>query len=88
MLNDAPDKDCYTLPNGECVALNCSLHGPLGPVELGAPIRGEELSPLEVKMATAILFMPEIGHLTVGVTKEIIRRCARVATEHFGGGAA
>lgn len=28
-MSDAPDKDCYTLPNGECVAPNCSLHGPL-----------------------------------------------------------
>lgn len=36
-------------------------------------------------MAAAILFMPEIGHLTAGVTKEIIARCARVATEHFDG---
>ena len=49
------------------------------------PIQGEELSSLEMKMATAILFMPEIGHLTTGATKEIIRRCAQVATEHFDG---
>lgn len=41
------------------------------------------ITPLEYRMAAAILFMPEIGHLTAGVTKEIISRCARVAVE-FG----
>jgi hypothetical protein len=25
---EAPDKDCYTLPNGECIA-DCDLHAPL-----------------------------------------------------------
>lgn len=29
MESEAPDKDCYTLPNGECIAPDCSLHGPL-----------------------------------------------------------
>ena len=38
---------------------------------------------LELKLAAALIFMPEIGHLTAGVTKEIISRCARVATDHF-----
>lgn len=27
MDSEAPDKDCYTLPNGECIAPTCSLHG-------------------------------------------------------------
>ena len=26
---DQPDIDCVTLPNGECVAPNCRLHGPM-----------------------------------------------------------
>jgi hypothetical protein len=26
-----PDRDCYTLPNGECAALMCPLHGPAFP---------------------------------------------------------
>jgi len=34
---------------------------------------------LEEAMAAAIIFMPEIGHLTVPVTRKIIQRCARVA---------
>lgn len=25
---EPPDADCHTLPNGECVAPNCRLHGP------------------------------------------------------------
>lgn len=37
------------------------------------------LTPLEESMAAAILFMPELGHLTAGVTKEVIARCVRVA---------
>jgi hypothetical protein len=40
-------------------------------------------TPLEERMAAAIIFMPEIGHLTAGVTREVIARCARVAVE-FG----
>ena len=27
--DDAPDSECYTLPNGECVAPVCKLHGPV-----------------------------------------------------------
>ena len=42
-----------------------------------------EPSPIELRMAAAIIFMPEIGHLTAEVTREIIARCARVAVE-FG----
>lgn len=41
------------------------------------------LSPLEERMATALIFMPEIGHLTAGVMREIIGRAVRVAVE-FG----
>lgn len=26
-MNDRPDVDCYTLPNGECVSYYCTLHG-------------------------------------------------------------
>jgi hypothetical protein len=28
-VEDAPDSECYTLPNGECVAPRCKLHGDL-----------------------------------------------------------
>jgi hypothetical protein len=27
--SDAPDRLCYTLPNGECVSSWCPLHGPI-----------------------------------------------------------
>lgn len=51
--------------------------------EQEAKLTENGITPLEERMAAAILFMPEIGHLTAGVTKEIISRCARVAVE-FG----
>lgn len=27
-IQDRPDRDCYTLPNGDCVSPMCGLHGP------------------------------------------------------------
>ena len=26
-MEDAPDTDCYTLPDGDCITPNCKLHG-------------------------------------------------------------
>lgn len=48
-----------------------------------AQIADDVLSPLEERMATALIFMPEIGHLTAGVMREITSRAVRVAVE-FG----
>jgi hypothetical protein len=60
-----------------------------GPVECYRKGRADEreaenvLSALEERMAAAIIFSPEFGDLNAVLTREIIRRCARVAVE-FG----
>lgn len=43
----------------------------------------DEPSPLELRMAQVLMFMPSVGKVTAGELREIVRRCARVAVE-FG----
>jgi hypothetical protein len=40
------------------------------------------LTPMKREMAASIIFMPEIDHLTAGVTKEVIERLYRVAIKY------
>ena len=35
----SPDSECYTIPNGDCVAENCKLHGKLKPIKQMEPSR-------------------------------------------------
>lgn len=46
-MQTPPDVDCYTLPNGDCIAWPCRLHGPRS-------AESEEVGPLPCTPAAAL----------------------------------